>query len=57
VLPEDKKAIQIWHQILLPKSEIKIVCGDQKVDGDNVTLSVSKWLIKKTLLNDYLKVD
>ena len=52
-----KKAIQIWHDIWLPKSQIKIVWGDLQVDHINVLLSVPKWLIKKTLLDNYLKVD
>ncbi len=52
-----KKAIKIWHDIWLPKSQIKIVWGDMQTDCVNVELSVPKWLVKKTLLNDYLKVD
>ena len=52
-----KRAIQIWHDIWLPKSQIKIVWGEIQVDYIDVTLSVPKWLIKKTLLDDYLKVD
>ena len=52
-----KRAILIWHDIWLPKSQIKIVWGELQVDYINVTLSVPKWLIKKTLLDDYLKVD
>ena len=52
-----KRAIQIWHDIWLPKSQIKIVWGELQVDYVDVKLSVPKWLIKKTLLNDYLKVD
>jgi len=52
-----KRAIQIWHDIWLPKSQIKIVWGDPQIDHVDVTLSVPKWLIKKTLLGDYLKVD
>jgi len=52
-----QKAIQIWHDIWLPKSQIKIVWGVMQVDYINVTLSVPKWLIKKTLLDNYLKVD
>ena len=52
------KAILIWHTIWLPKSHIKIAWGELQDDFIiNVTLSVPKWLIKKTLLNDYLKVD
>lgn len=51
------KAIQIWKGIWLPKSEIKIVWGERQIDYVDVKLSVPKWLIKKTLLNDYLKVD
>ena len=52
-----KRAIQIWHDIWLPKSQIKIVWGEMQVDYVDVTLSVPKWLIKKTLLDNYLKVD
>jgi len=52
-----KRAIKIWHDIWLPKSQIKIVWGELQVDHVDVTLSVPKWLIKKTLLNDYLKVN
>ena len=52
-----KRAIQIWHDIWLPKSQIKIVWGKLQVDYIEVRLSVPKWLIKKTLLDDYLKVD
>lgn len=52
-----KKAIQIWHDIWWPKSQIRIVCGEMQVDNFDVTLSVPKWLIKKTLLDNYLKVD
>ena len=52
------RAIQIWHDIWLPKSQIKIVWGDL---NDNFTidvkLSVPKWLIKATMLNQYLKAD
>ena len=51
------KAILIWHDIWLPKSQIKIVWGDLQIDYVDVRLSVPKWLIKKTLLYDYLKVD
>jgi hypothetical protein len=51
-----KRAIQILHDIWPPKSQIKIVSGDPQIDHVDVTLSVSKWLIKKTLLNDKLKV-
>ena len=51
------KAILIWRHIWLPKSEIKIVWGEPQIDFVNVKLSIPKWLIKKTLLNDYLKVD
>ena len=51
------KAILIWRDIWLPKSQIKIVWGEPQIDNTDVTLSVPKWLIKKTLLNDYLKVD
>jgi len=50
------KAIKIWKDIWLPKSEIKIVWGELQIDYVDVTLSVPKWLIKKTLLNDKLKV-
>jgi hypothetical protein len=52
-----RRAIQIWHDIWLPKSQIKIVWGELQVDYIDVTLSVPKWLIKKTLLDNYLKVD
>ena len=52
-----KRAIQIWHDIWLPKSQIKIVWGELQIDYIVVTLSVPKWLIKKTLLDNYLKVD
>ena len=52
------RAIQIWHDIWLPKSQIKIVWGGL---NDNFTidvrLSVPKWLIKTTMLNHYLKAD
>ena len=52
------KAILIWHNIWLPKSEIKIQWGDLQDDFSIVVkLSVPKWLIKKTLLDNYLKVD
>ena len=50
-------AILIWHDIWLPKSRIKIVWGEPHIDFVMVTLSVPKWLIKRTLLDDYLKVD
>jgi len=52
-----KRAIKILHDIWLPKSQIKIVWGELQIDYVDVTLSVPKWLIKKTLLNNYLKVD
>jgi len=39
-----KKAIQIWHDIWLPKSQIKIVWGKLQVDYIEVTLSVPKWI-------------
>jgi len=52
-----KKAIKIWHEIWLPKSEIKIVWGERQIDYVDVTLSDPKWLIKKTMLDDKLKVD
>ena len=48
-----KRAIQIWHDIWLPKSQIKIVWGDLQVGYVNVKLSIPKGLIKKTLLNEY----
>ena len=51
------KAILIWRDIWLPKSQIKIVWGELQIDYIDVNLSVPKWLIKKTLLDDYLKVD
>ena len=52
------KAILIWHGIWLPKSLIKIEWGDLQDDFIiDVKLSVPKWLIKKTLLDNYLKVD
>jgi hypothetical protein len=51
------RAIQIWHDIWLPKSQIKIVWCEMQVDYIGVTLSVPKWLVKKTLLDNYLKVD
>ena len=51
------KAILIWRDIWLPRSEIKITWGDQQVDCVNVKLCVPKWLIKKTLLDKKLKVD
>ena len=51
------KAILIWRDIWLPKSQIKIVWGELQIDYIDVKLSVPKWLIKKTLLDDYLKVD
>jgi len=50
------RAIKILHDIWLPNSQIKIVWGEFQVDHVDVTLSVPKWLIKKTLLNDKLKV-
>jgi hypothetical protein len=52
-----KKAIQIWHDIWLPKSQIKIVWDERQIDYINVQLSVPKWLIKNKLLSDKLKVD
>ena len=52
-----KRAIQRWHDIWLPKSQIKIVWGELQVDCVEVKLSVPKWLIKKTLLDNYLKVE
>lgn len=55
---DTEKAILIFHNIWLPKSQIKIKWGDLQEDFIiDVKLSVPKWLIKKTLLNDYLKVD
>ena len=52
------QSILIWHDIWLPKSQIKIVWGqlqdDFKID---VTLSVPRWLIKATVLDEYLKAD
>ena len=52
------KAILIWHTIWLPKSHIKIVWGELQDEFIiNVKLSVPKWLIKRTLLDKYLKVD
>jgi len=51
------KQILIWRDIWLPKSQIKIVWGKMQVDYIDVTLSVPKWLIKNTLLDNYLKVD
>ena len=41
------KAILVWRDIWLPKSEIKIVWGDPQIDCVSVSLSVPKWLIKK----------
>jgi len=52
-----KRAIKILHDIWLPKSQIKIVWGDPQVDYVDVTLSVPKWLIKNTLLDERLKID
>ena len=55
---DTRKAILIFHNIWLPKSQIKIKWGDLQEDFIiDVKLSVPKWLIKKTLLDDYLKVD
>ena len=52
------KAILIWHDTWLPKSEIEIVLGELQDDFIlDVKLSAPKWLINKTLLDDYLKVD
>ena len=52
------QSILIWHDIWLPKSQIKIVWGqlqdDFKID---VKLSVPRWLIKATVLDEYLKAD
>ena len=43
------KAILIWRDIWLPKSQIKIKWGDLQDDFIiDVKLSVPKWLIKKT---------
>jgi hypothetical protein len=45
-------------RFLAPKSQIKIVCGDLHDDFIiDVKLSVPKWLIKKILLGNYLKMD
>ena len=52
------KAILIWHNIWLPKSQIKIVWGELQNDFIiDVTLSVPRWLVKATVLNEYLKAD
>ena len=52
------KAILIWKDIWLPKSQIKIVWGDLQNDFIiDVTLSVPRWLIKATVLDEYLKAD
>jgi hypothetical protein len=52
-----KHAIMIWRDIWLPKSRIKIGWGEADIDHVKVILSVPKWLIKRTLLDNYLKVD
>ena len=44
---DTRKAILVWRDIWLPKSEIKIVWGDPQIDCVSVSLSVPKWLIKK----------
>lgn len=51
------KSIKIWHDIWLPKSQIKIVWGEPQIDCVEVRLSFPKWLIKKTMLDNYLKVE
>ena len=52
------RAILIWHDIWLPKSQIKIVWGGlNEAFTIDVKLSVPKWLIKATMLNQYLKAD
>ena len=52
------QAILIWHDIWLPKSQIKIVWGELQDDFIiDVKLSVPRWLIKATVLDEYLKAD
>ena len=52
------KAILIWHNIWLPKSQIKIVWGELQDDFIiDVKLSVPRWLVKATVLDEYLKAD
>jgi len=52
------QAILIWHDIWLPKSQIKIVWGELQDDFIiDLKLSVPRWLIKATMLGNYLKAD
>ena len=52
------QAILIWHDIWLPKSQIKIVWGELQDDFIiDVKLSVPRWLVKSTMLGNYLKAD
>ena len=52
------QSILIWHDIWLPKSRIKIVWGELQDDFIiNVKLSVPRWLVKATVLDEYLKAD
>ena len=52
------QAILIWHDIWMPKSQIKIVWGELQDDFIiDVKLSVPRWLIKATMLGNYLKAD
>ena len=52
------QSILIWHDIWLPKSQIKIVWSELQDDLIiDVKLSVPRWLIKVTMLDNYLKAD
>ena len=52
------RAILIWHDIWLPKSQIKIVWGELQDDFIiDVKLSVPRWVVKATMLGNYLKAD
>ena len=51
------KAILVWKDVWLPRKHIKIAWGEFKGDFVNVRLSVPKWLIIKTFLNEQLKID
>jgi hypothetical protein len=52
------QAVLIWHDIWLPKSQIKFVWVEfQYVFIIDVKLSFPRWLIKATMLGNYLKAD
>jgi len=51
------KAILVWDDIWLPRNHIKIAWGEFKGDYVNVRLSVPKWLVINTFLNERLKID